>query len=80
ILGDDHRAFYQGKGDNDYAEIYDLESKDIIQLYGVADQYDLVDADNGLPGSTALYFKNDLIAVLHDVSVSDVSSRLEFLS
>ncbi|NEO38301.1 MAG: hypothetical protein F6J90_18980 [Moorea sp. SIOASIH] len=80
LLGDDDGSFYQGGGDKDYAKIYDLDSQDIIQLYGVADQYDVLEADNGLPGSTALYFGDDLIAVLHDVSVSDVSSRMEFLS
>ena len=80
LLGDDDGAFYQGRGDNDYAEIYDLDSQDIIQLYGVADQYDVLKADNGLPGSTALYFEDDLIAVFKDASVSDVSSRMEFLS
>ncbi|NEO11491.1 MULTISPECIES: cadherin domain-containing protein [unclassified Moorena] len=80
LLGDDHGAFYQGGGDNDYAKIDDFDSQDMIQLYGVADQYDVLEADNGLPGSTALYFEGDLIAVFKDASVSDVSSRMEFLS
>ncbi|NEO68625.1 hypothetical protein [Moorena sp. SIO3H5] len=80
LLGDNDGAFYQGGGDNDYAEIYDLDSQDMIQLYGVADQYDVLEADNGLPGSTALSFEGDLIAVFKDASVSDVTSSMEFLS
>ncbi|NEP48604.1 MAG: hypothetical protein F6K65_07115 [Moorea sp. SIO3C2] len=80
LLGDNKGAFYQGQGDNDYAQINDLDSEDMIQLYGVADQYDVLEADNGLPGSTALYFEHDLMAVFKDASVSDVSSRMEFLS
>ena len=80
LLGDYHGAFYQGRGDNDYAEIDDFDSQDIIQLYGVADQYDVLEGDNGLLGSTALYFEDDLIAVFKDASVSDVSSTMEFLS
>ena len=80
LLGDYHGAFYQGQGDNDYAEIDDFDSQDMIQLYGVADQYDVLEGDNGLLGSTALYFEDELIAVFKDASVSDVSSRMEFLS
>ena len=80
ILGDKHLPFYHRKDDNDYAQINDLDSQDTIHLYGVADQYDLLEDYNGLPGSTALYFKDDLIAVFNDVSVSDVRSTMEFLS
>ncbi|AOY82774.1 hypothetical protein BJP36_25575 [Moorena producens JHB] len=79
LLGDDDGAFYQGRGDKDYAKIDHFDSQDMIQFYGAANEYYVGDAHNGLPGSTALYFGDDLIAVFKDVSVDYVKSIMGIL-
>ena len=67
-LGDQYGAFYSFQGNSDYAVIEDfISGVDTIQLYGVADNYNL----NISGSNTEIFYGSDLIAVLKGAQLTD---------
>ncbi len=71
VLGDAMQAYYLGQGNLDYGLIddFDLNESDVIQLYGIASNYNLKTNVTDLPKGTAIFFgeENDLIGIVKDV-------------
>lgn len=69
ILGDERQPYYIGSGADDYASILDFDpERDIIQLHGTAEDYQLMESSSG----TSIYWQqegeSDLVASLSKVS------------
>ncbi|MGK7894503.1 MAG: lectin-like protein, partial [Xenococcus sp. (in: cyanobacteria)] len=79
ILGDETQAFYATGGAQDYAVIQDFDSsEDIVQLYGVAGDYQQQQQGN----DTHLTRNGDLIAILenHNNTLNLNGSAFEYVS
>ncbi|MGC1525335.1 MAG: calcium-binding protein [Phormidesmis sp.] len=74
ILGNNDTSFYVGEGDNDFAQIQNFKlDLDRIQLFGSAEQHEIRRFDaNGIRGA-GIFFEGDLVAVLEDINISDLS-------
>ncbi|HEY9829200.1 MAG TPA: hypothetical protein V6D26_01385 [Stenomitos sp.] len=84
VLGTSAGAFYFGDGSTGYATIVDFHKNsqgDKIIVYGIKDDYRLDTSHNFSGGSTndtAIYYKNDLIAVVEDKIYTSRSDLLTF--
>jgi Ca2+-binding RTX toxin-like protein len=80
VLGSESQVYYYNQGNN-YAKIVDWEvGVDKIQLRGA--NYTLAESNFSLGSSskldTGIYYQNDLIAVLQDISKSQINMQQDF--
>ena len=80
VLGSESQVYYYNQGNN-YAKIVDWEvGVDKIQLCGA--NYTLAESNFSLGSSskldTGIYYQNDLIAVLQDISKSQINMQQDF--
>jgi len=76
VLGDQHQAYYQGRGDGDYALVKDLDSSDTLQLHGSAADYTV--EQKGADAS--LYYKGDLVAIFEGTTyTSETANQHKFV-
>lgn len=75
VLGESGNVYYQGLGNDDYANINKFESNDVIQLSGSLTDYTV--AENNLFYTTG---RIDLIATFIDLTQSDVQAALSSAS
>ncbi len=76
-LGNSSGVFYTGAGNSDHVLIEDFKAAegDRIQLRGTASQYTLGTNVSGVEKGTAIFYQNDLIGVVKDVSNLDLLNK-----
>ncbi len=79
ILGDTVQPYYTAVGDQDYARLVDFDaSEDIVQLHGVANDYEIVQHGNDV--YLKLASDRELIAIFENTSTLNLSkSSFQFI-
>lgn len=82
VLGDENQVYYQGSNEADYGLITDFDQKDMIQLNGAAEDYQLGVSPAGLPNGTAIFLTtgstDELIGIVQGTSELNLSDDQVF--
>ncbi len=83
VLGDAMQAYYLGQGNLDYGLIddFEMDESDVIQLHGIASNYNLETNVKDLEKGTAIFFgeENDLIGIVKDVKGLSLTDHFTFV-